>query len=153
MPSPSKSVSWIAVCRSLGCLVGLCVLTALQQWTGGVVTASEGEPVASVTELMQAMVIPAASAIFDVPRNPPADEAAWTKVRDSAVMLAESGTLLMRAGRALDSEVWAQTSRDLAAAGEAALLAARARDLDGISDAGNQLIDSCEVCHEKHWAR
>ena len=47
----------------------------------------------------------------------------------------------------------AVTSRALAEAGEVALKAARARDVEAIGDSGNLLIDACERCHEKHWIR
>ena len=114
---------------------------------------TEAPSIATVTELMQAMIIPASNRIFDVPRHPPGDDEGWTAVRNSAVILAESGTLLLRQGRAKDSETWITTSQALSAAGEAALVAARSRDVDGVSDAGNLLIDSCERCHEEHWIR
>jgi hypothetical protein len=110
-------------------------------------------PEATITELMQAMVIPASNTLFNVSRNVPRDDAGWDVVRNSAVLLAESGTLLLRNGRAEDSEVWAATSRALAEAGEIALKAARARDVEAIGEAGNLLIDACESCHEKHWIR
>ena len=132
---------------------GLGIVVAL--WLAGAVPpqAAEPPPEATITELMQAMVIPASNKLFDVPRNVPQDDSGWAEVRDSAVLLAESGALLMRDGRAEDSDVWAAASRALAEAGEAALKAARARDPDAIGEAGNLLIDSCETCHEKHWIR
>ncbi|MYC65453.1 MAG: hypothetical protein F4X12_03875 [Acidobacteriia bacterium] len=132
---------------------GLGIVVAL--WLVGVVSPQEAEPPpeATITELMQAMVIPASTKLFDVPRNVPQDDSGWAEVRNSAVLLAESGTLLMRDGRAKDSDVWAATSRALAEAGEAALKAARARDPEAIGEAGNLLIDACERCHEKHWIR
>ena len=99
------------------------------------------------------MVVPASNKLFDVPRNVPEDDSGWADVRHSAVLLAESGTLLMRDGRAEDSDIWAATSRALAEAGEAALKAARARDPEAIGEAGNLLIDACETCHEEHWIR
>lgn len=114
---------------------------------------SRFKPVASVTQLMQAMVIPASSALFNVPRDPPADKTEWTEVRHHAIVLAESGNLLLIGDRAQDSEVWAATSRALAEAGEAALKAAQARDVDTIAEVGNQIIAACESCHEKHWIR
>ena len=137
-------------------LAGITVLVASVGLVDGDVSAHAQEssaPAVSVTELMQAMIIPASNTIFNLPRDPPTDDVGWAIVRNSAVILAESGTLLMREGRAEDSEVWRATSRALAEAGEAALRAARARDADGISDAGNLLIDSCEMCHEKHRIR
>ncbi|MXY67115.1 MAG: hypothetical protein F4Y47_00955 [Acidobacteriia bacterium] len=132
---------------------GLGIVVAL--WLVGVVSPQEAEPPpeATITELMQAMVIPASTKLFDVPRNVPQDDSGWAEVRNSAVLLAESGTLLIRDGRAKDSDVWAATSRALAEAGEAALKAARARDPEAIGEAGNLLIDACERCHEKHWIR
>lgn len=132
---------------------GLGIVVAL--WLAGVVSpqAAKSPPEATITELMQAMVIPASNKLFEVPRNVPQDDSGWDAVRNSAVLLAESGTLLMRDGRAEDSEVWAATSRALTEAGEAALKAARARDPEAIGEAGNLLIDACERCHEKHWIR
>ena len=135
--------------------MGWCLGIALALWLAGVVSPQETEPPpeATITELMQAMVIPASNKLFDVPRNVPQDDSGWGEVRNSAVLLAESGTLLMRDVRAEDSDVWAATSRALAEAGEAALKAARARDVEAIGEAGNLLIDACEKCHEKHWIR
>ena len=136
---------------AVGC--GLGIVVAL--WLARVVSpqAAEPPPEATITELMQATVIPASNKLFDVPRNVPQDDSGWDEVRNSAVLLAESGTLLMRDGRAEDSDVWAATSRALAEAGEAALKAARARDPEAIGEVGNLLIDACERCHEKHWIR
>lgn len=135
--------------------VGWCLGIAVALRLAAIVSPQETQPPpeATVTELMQAMVIPASNKLFDVPRNAPKDDTGWDEVRNSAVLLAESGTLLMRAGRAEDSDVWAATSRALAEAGEAALKAARARDLEAIGEVGNLLIDACERCHEKHWIR
>ena len=113
----------------------------------------ELKAVATVTQLMQAMVIPASNALFNLPRNVPADDQGWSEVQNSAVILAESGNLLMIGSRAEDSEVWRATSRALVDAGEAALRAAQARDVESIADAGNQIIEACESCHEKHWIR
>ena len=110
------------------------------------------KPVADITQLMQAMVIPASNDLFNVARQPPQDEKGWTAVRNSAVILAESGNLLMIGSRAKDA-VWMKTSLAMVDAGAAALKAAEAKDVDGITEAGNQIIDACEVCHETHWIR
>lgn len=111
------------------------------------------KPVASITELMQAMVIPASNALFNVPRQPPNDDQGWTEVRHHAIVLAESGNLLMIGNRAQPSEVWRETSRALTKAGEAALKAAQDKDVDALTEVGNQIIEACESCHEKHWIR
>lgn len=102
---------------------------------------------------MQAMVIPASTALFNLPREVPESDDGWSEVRNSAVILAESGNLLMIGARAESSDVWMSTSLALVEAGEAALRAAKARDVDAISEVGNQIIAACETCHEKHWIR
>ena len=137
---------------SLMSRIGIAAIVALLA-AGAVAQRSGMRPVASVTELMKAMVIPASNALFDVPRQVPEDDAAWETVRNHAILLAESGNLLLVEGRAEDSAVWKSTSIALVEAGEAALEAAKARDVDAILEVGNQIIDACERCHEKHWIR
>lgn len=110
-------------------------------------------PVATVTQLMRALVIPASNALFNLPRQVPDSDDGWAEVENHAVILAESGNLLMVSGRAVASDVWASTSMGLVRAGEAALEAAQARDVEAVADIGNQIIDACERCHEKHWIR
>ena len=102
---------------------------------------------------MQAMVVPASNTLFNLPREVPETDEGWEVVRNSAVILAESGNLLMIGSRAERSEVWMSTSRALVGAGEAALIAAQSRDVGAISEAGNEIIAACETCHEKHWIR
>ncbi len=109
--------------------------------------------VATVTQLMQAMVIPASNTLFNLPREVPETDEGWAEVRNSAVILAESGNLLLIGSRAQPSDVWMSTSRALVKAGEAALRAAQSQDVDAITEIGNQIIDACETCHEKHWIR
>ena len=121
---------------------------------GAAMTQETGiKPVATITQLMKAMVIPASNALFNVPREVPTDEQDWAEVEKNAVLLAESGNLLMIGDRAEQSEVWMATSRALAEAGAAALKAAEDRDADAIGETGNQIIEACESCHEKHWIR
>lgn len=131
---------------SVGTIIALLVGVAVAQRSGM-------RPVASVTELMKSMVIPASNALFNVPRQVPDDDAGWETVRNHAIVLAESGNLLLVEGRAEESEVWKATSVALIEAGEAALKAAKARDVDAILEVGNQIIDACERCHEQHWIR
>ena len=111
------------------------------------------KPVGSVKQLMRAMTAPASNALFDVARVPPKDDRQWEAIEDSAVILAESGNLLLIGGRSKNTAVWEDTSRAMVDAGEAALKAAQARNLDAVIDAGNQMVDACEVCHESYWER
>ena len=103
--------------------------------------------VGSVQQLMDAMVIPASNAIFDVARQAPFDDAEWVRIEHSSVVLAESGNLLMLGERAESSDVWMGSSRALVDAGEQALAAATLRDVDALIDVGNQVMEACETCH------
>src|ERR1044071_3191495 len=53
------------------------------------------EAIASVPELMRALTIPSSNAIFAAQSEAPQDDAAWLSVQNNALLLAESGTLLM----------------------------------------------------------
>jgi cytochrome c556 len=119
------------------------------------VQAEQPKPkaVGNVTEIMKAMVIPSSNAIWNVGRNPPADDAAWEVLKNQSVLLGESGNLLLIGGRAKDDEVWRSTSLTMVEAGALALTAAKAKNVDGINDAGNLIVDACELCHERHWQR
>ena len=110
------------------------------------------KPVASVTQLMRAMVIPASNALFNVAREAPEGDSDWEAVQNNAVILAESGNLLLIGNRAKD-QVWTKTSQAMVDAGAAALKAAEAKDVDAVIEVGNRIVDACETCHDTHWDR
>ena len=107
------------------------------------------QPVASVLQLHQVMIDPASDVVFKGVETP-ADDAAWAAVRNSAVILAESGNLLMIAGRAKDTGDWMNHSRVLAEYGAAALRAAEKKDPDALLAAGDKIVAVCMDCHEKY---
>ena len=131
----------------------LAITAALLLAATGLTQRGDLRPVANVTQLMQAMVIPASNALFDLPRKPPESEQEWSEARNSAVILAESGNLLLIGRRAMRSDVWVSTSQALTEAGKAALEATLEKDVESITEIGNQIIEACETCHEKHWIR
>lgn len=109
--------------------------------------------VASVMQVMDAMTIPASDALFNVGRQVPQSDDEWAAIRNSAVILAESGNLLMIGDRAKDEETWTKASRAMVDAGAVALQAAAARDADALVDAGNLIVDTCETCHATYLER
>jgi hypothetical protein len=119
------------------------------------------KPVAGVRLLMLALLDPAADTLWDAVRfemtlegtqefRPQTDEE-WAAVRNSAVLLAESGNLLMMERRAMDQGDWMAWSSALVDAGEAAMQAADARDPDAIFDVGGQVYETCAGCHAQYW--
>lgn len=92
---------------------------------------------------MHAMVIP-------LPRMPVCKAAQtlrendkeWTSLQNSAVTLAESGNLLMIDNRAKDKATWTKMSRAMVDAAVNALQAVEAKNVAGLSTAGDQLYET-----------
>jgi len=112
------------------------------------------QPVASTMDLMRAMIIPAADALFAAGGEEPKTDEDWGKLRNQALILIESGNLLMMDGRARDKDQWMKDARLQMDAGQMALKAILAKDLDKlVGDAGTAIVDSCESCHKHYMTR
>lgn len=119
------------------------------------------KPIAGVKLLMVSVVDPAADVVWDsvgtivtleeTQEIRPQSDEEWAAVRNSAVVLAESGNLLMMERRAMDTGDWRRWSLALVDAGEAALKAAEAKDAEAVFAVGEQVYMACLGCHEKYW--
>lgn len=119
------------------------------------------KPMADVKELMVSMVDPAADVFWDsvgtviseegVDEWYPRTDEEWAKVRHSAVVIMESGNLLMIGPRARDNEVWMEMSRGLVDAGIAALAAVDSKDPEAVFAVGETVYVACDRCHERYW--
>jgi quinoprotein glucose dehydrogenase len=82
--------------------------------------------------------------------------APWELVDYAAVALAESAPLMLTPGRRcengkpvpVDRPDWIKFTQELADAGRAAYKASQTRNQEAVSDATNQIADSCLHCHE-----
>ena len=133
----------------------------------------------TLAQVMQGIPFPASNIIFDAQSTDPgaaAKEGAsdpagqgatatyagvyggWVAVENAAIALQETANLIMIPGRTCqngrpvptdqaDFQMWAQ---NLAAAGDAALKAARSKNLDAMVDVSGTLSDACAMCHEKY---
>jgi hypothetical protein len=108
------------------------------------------QPVGTTLQIMRAMVIPSSTVIFNIPSQAPKDDKEWAVVQNNALILAESGNLLMMAGRSKDNGEWIKDSKMLVNAGAAAFKAANAKDVDKLGDVGDDILTSCETCHKKY---
>lgn len=115
-----------------------------------VVPAAPFKSVATVKQVMQSITIPDADVVWSVPNEAPKDDAAWLKVENSALALAESGNLLMMEGRVVDHEEWMKQASLLIDVATKAATAARARDAKQMADIGDELYTVCETCHMKY---
>jgi hypothetical protein len=108
------------------------------------------QPVGTMRQLMIDIIYPASDAIFYVDRDQPKTAKDWNDLRGQALMLAESGNLLMMAGRARDQKNWIMESKMLIDIGGKAYKFAQAKDIDGIRTLNDSLNAACVVCHYQY---
>jgi len=117
-------------------------------------------PVSDVKDLMKSVIDPQADVFWEsvkttitaagIDEKAPRTAAEWTAVRNAAVILAESGNLLMMAPRAKDGGDWMRYSRELVEVSQRAIAAADARDPKRVYDVGGEINDTCMQCHEHY---
>ena len=106
--------------------------------------------VGTMSQLMIDIIYPTSDDIFYIERTPPENDVDWEKIQRSALMLAESGNLLLLPGRARDQGDWVKDSKLLIDAGNAAYKAARAKDLKALVALNDQLYTACVTCHQAY---
>lgn len=120
--------------------------------TGAIMQGQEAlQPVGSMRDVMVSMIHPAANELLlFMHRGAPRDDREWAAVQRSAVLLGESGNLLMTRGRAVDQGQWMKDARLLVDVGAAAYKAARARDANALAALDQPLNVSCVTCHKNY---
>lgn len=131
--------------RSIGLLVFLVAGAALAQ-------APSFQPVGTMSQLMVHIIYPASDALFYIEREPPKTDVQWNVIRTQALMLAESGNLLMMPTRARDQGDWIKESKVMVDLAASAYRAALAKDMDSILALNDKLADSCIACHQQYRA-
>jgi hypothetical protein len=118
------------------------------------------KPVASVKQVMDGMVSPAAMFIWDSvsttvsaagteEKRPRTDED-WAQVATNAALIVESANLLVDAELALDDKDWPPMATAMAVAAGKALEASRNHDAERILEVGDELNQTCDRCHERY---
>jgi hypothetical protein len=118
--------------------------------SAAIAQAPSFQPVGSMSQLMVNIIYPTSDALFYIERTPPKTEVEWNLISNQALMLAESGNLLMMPGRARDQGNWITDSKLLVDVGAAAYKLAQAKDMDGILALNDRLNASCVVCHQQY---
>jgi mono/diheme cytochrome c family protein len=110
-----------------------------------------GQPIDSMSDVMVSMVYPATNNIlFFVYRGGPQNDTDWTSVQRSAVLLAESGNVLLTRAPNGDQGDWAKDARLLVDAGAAVYRAARAKDTKTLLTTDQAINASCVTCHKQY---
>ncbi len=128
---------------------------------GGVDPAAAGgqglRPVATIDQVMDAIVIPSSQALFDavvydngVLVQAPATDDDWFQLQMHAVAVAEAGNLLQMPPRARDAGDWAAMSRALTDAAAAVGQAAEAKNIEELLRTGGAMYTTCTACHRQY---
>jgi len=104
------------------------------------------QPVATMKQLMLEIIHPSSNDIQFAANRAPTTDQEWAALKRSAMILAESGNLLIMRNRAGD---WVSESRALIDVGSAAYKAAESRDPSALGALAGRLDASCTSCHRK----
>jgi hypothetical protein len=153
-------------CAAVLCAVCLVVVSA--EWRGYAAPAARAgqaqspqpaqapparpAPAGTTSELMVKIIYPASDAIFYVTTRTPENDVEWNELQGKALMVAESGNLLMMPGYMRDDDRWMTDARLMRDAGAAAFKAAKAKNVDALADLNDALYQSCVTCHMHYRA-
>ena len=108
------------------------------------------QPVGNMSQLMVDIIYPASDAVFYIGRNKPKNDVEWNQFKTQALMLAESGNLLLMPGRARDNDKWVTDTKLMIDVAKKAYNLAKAKNLDGILDLNDELNTACVTCHKDY---
>ena len=109
--------------------------------------------IATVQQLMIAVVEPTSNTVFRVEVEAPQDVRGWNTVINAALALAEAGNLLMLPGRARDSGDWMKRVQELMDLSVKAMKAAEAKNAEQVVAIGYEINDVCRNCHVQYKPR
>jgi hypothetical protein len=111
--------------------------------------APKPEPVADTHLLMEGLNQANFRGLERLLKDKPADVEAWTFARGQALLIAETGNLLMlRPPRGKGQDAWMERAAELRDAGTALGRAAAKRDYDRSVNALRDLAGTCNRCHQ-----
>ncbi|MEP7352649.1 MAG: hypothetical protein ABI824_05410 [Acidobacteriota bacterium] len=137
------------------CLAAAMLLTGCAQSTSDVRPVFKG--VVPINDIMVDVIDHNSHMIWNAaaPEKAPKTDQDWHALEHAAVTLAASGNMILIPGPPKDDQVWVadpqwqKFAQDLTNAGEKAVLAVSHRDMAAISMAGDDLVATCEACHQK----
>jgi hypothetical protein len=110
--------------------------------------APKPEPVADTRLLMEGLNAANLKGLDRLLRDRPADDEAWTFVRGQALLIAETGNLLMlRPPKNEGQDAWMERSAELREAATGLVRAAAARDFDKSQRGLVSVANVCNRCH------
>jgi hypothetical protein len=161
-----RAIHWLFVVSAALFVSGIGFVLAAERTARSAASAAAPQgaraaaPVATVKQVMDGMVAPAAMFIWDsvattvsasgTEEKMPRTDAEWADVATNAALIVESANLLVDSERALDAKDWPAMARAMAEAASKALDAARKKSPDAILEVGDELNQTCDRCHERY---
>src|SRR5262245_5445917 len=115
-------------------------------------------PVATVADIMEGMVAPAADHVFSavytevseagIKEIQPQDDEEWNVVVHNAMALVEAGNMLKFDPEHKDKPDWSQFCQALMDSAMGVVQVAKAHDTDGMLTAGGVMYEACTGCHK-----
>jgi hypothetical protein len=114
----------------------------------------ELRPIATIEQIMETAIEPVAYKVYDaavwengVQVGGPKTDDDWKMVEANALMLAETGNLLLMGSRMKDETGWVTRTRAMMDAANEAAKAAAAKNTDAVFNAGTKIYQACTACH------
>ena len=117
-------------------------------------------PVASVKQLMDGIIQPSATVVFEsvgtivdatgIHEQQPRTDTEWAAVGASAASIVEGANLLLMGDRPVDQGEWVKMTRAMADAAMLVVKAVEAKDPQAILAAGEPLNETCDACHAQY---
>ena len=139
--------AWTAMHTTASALIALALLTFVATVTSG---QDASRDTTNVKQVMLTMTIPASDAIFTAASEPPKDDRAWQDVRSSALVLAESGELLLGKGLAKDNATWVELAHAMVTQAKVASKAIDAKNVDALAQVADDMYTTCKACHDRY---
>ena len=124
---------------------------------GGSAAEPQFKTVATTDQVMDAIIIPNAQAIWDAVVyidgklvTAPKTDDDWYNLQMNAYAVAEAGNLLKIGQRVKDTGDWVKFSTELTDKSMEAVRAAEKKDLEGLLAAGGNVYNVCTDCHRKY---
>jgi hypothetical protein len=115
---------------------------------------AELTPIATIEQIMETTVEPVAYKVYDaaawengVQVGGPETDDDWRMIEANALMLAETGNLLLMGWRMKDQSGWVARTRAMMDAASEAAKAAAAKNTDAVFIAGGKIHQACTACH------
>ena len=134
-----------------------CTRAAEAPADGGAAAAPQFKTVATTDQVMDAIIIPNAQAIWDAVVyvdgklvTAPKTDDDWYNLQMNAYAVAEAGNLLKIGQRVKDNGDWVKFSTALTDRSMEAVRAAEKKDLEGLLSAGGNVYNVCTDCHRQY---